>query len=60
LTLFTAAMTIWANNALYYSPMLPHAWRTFRGGELFRDYRILAFLLLPRRGFTMLGAVLVS
>jgi hypothetical protein len=39
LTLFTAAMTIWANNALYYSPMLPHAWRTFRGGELFREYR---------------------
>ena len=51
-----AAMTIWAVGALYYSPILPQAWRAGAAAS-YAVITVLAFLFLPRRGRTAIVAV---
>ena len=51
------AMTIWAVGALYYSPMLPQAWRT-GAAVSYAVITLLAFVFLPWRGRTMVVAVI--
>ena len=51
-----AAMTIWAVGALYYSPILPQAWRASAAAS-YAVITVLAFLFLPRRGRTAIVAV---
>jgi hypothetical protein len=51
-----AAMTIWAVGALYYSPILPQAWRA-GAAAIYAVITVLAFLFLPRRGRTAIVAV---
>jgi hypothetical protein len=53
-----AAMTIWAVGALYYSPILPQAWRADAAAS-YAVITVLAFLFLPRRGRTAIVAVVV-
>jgi hypothetical protein len=50
-----AAMTIWAVGALYYSPILPQAWRAGAAAS-YAVITVLAFLFLPRRGRTAIVA----
>ena len=57
-TITIAAMTIWAVGALYFSPLLPEQWRAVTA-IAYAALTILAFLFLPRRGRTALGALAV-
>jgi len=50
--------TLWGVGALYFSPLLPQAWRPFGAGA-YAALTILAFLFLRRRGRTALGALVV-
>lgn len=52
------AITLWGVGALYLSPLLPEAWRPFGAGG-YATLTIVAFLFLPRRGRTALGALAV-
>ena len=56
-TVTITAMTIWAVGALYYSPMLPQAWRT-GAAVSYAVITLLAFVFLPWRGRTMVVAVI--
>lgn len=53
-----AGTTLWGVGALYFSPLLPEAWRAFGAGA-YALLVILAFAVLPRRGRTALGATVV-
>jgi hypothetical protein len=58
LTLVVVTTTIWCVGLLYYSPLLPGSWR----GVAAATYGILsvfAFLFMPRRGRTAIGALIV-
>jgi hypothetical protein len=55
-TVTIAAMTIWTVGALYYSPILPQAWRAGAAAS-YAVITVLAFLLLRRRGRTAIVAV---
>jgi hypothetical protein len=52
-----AGMTIWAVGALYYSPILPQAWRAGAAAS-YAVITVLAFLFLPRRGRAAIVAVI--
>jgi hypothetical protein len=52
-----AGMTIWAVGALYYSPILPQAWRAGAAAS-YAVITLLAFIFLPRRGRTTVVAVI--
>jgi uncharacterized protein DUF4105 len=52
------AMTLWGTGMLYFSPFLPEAWRPYGSGA-YVLLTLLAFLFLPRRGRTALGALAV-
>jgi Domain of unknown function (DUF4105) len=52
------AMTLWAVGMLYFSPLLPEPARAIAAVG-FAVLTVLAFLLLPRRGRTLLGFVAV-
>jgi hypothetical protein len=52
------AITLWGVGALYLSPLLPEAWRPF-GAGLYAVLTLLAFIFLPHRGRTALGALAV-
>jgi hypothetical protein len=58
LGLIVGVLTLWAVGMLYYSPLLPEEARAIGAGG-FAVLTILAFLLLPRRGRTLLGFVAV-
>jgi hypothetical protein len=49
-------MTLWGVGMLYFSPLLPEAWRPIGAGA-YAAATILAFLFLPRRRRTLLGSV---
>ena len=49
-----AGMTAWCAGALYYSPILPEAWRAIAAGG-YAALTVLAFLFLPGRGRTLAG-----
>jgi len=51
-----AAMTIWAVGALYYSPILPEAWRAGAAAS-YAGVTVLCFIFLRRRGRTAIVAV---
>jgi hypothetical protein len=50
------AITLWGVGMLYFSPLLPEAWRPIGAGA-YAAATILAFLFLPRRRRTLLGSV---
>ena len=50
------AITVWCVGVLYFSPLLPESWRTFGAGG-YAALTIMAFLFLPHRGRTVLGAL---
>jgi len=52
------AITLWGVGALYLSPLLPEAWRLY-AGSAYVLLTLLAFVFLPRRGRTVLGALAV-
>jgi Domain of unknown function (DUF4105) len=52
------AMTIWGVGALYYSPMVPEAWRSVAAGG-YAALTASAFLFLPRRRRTLVGFLVV-
>ena len=52
------AMTIWGAGALYYSPLLPEKLRALAAVS-YAGLTLFAFLLLPRRGRTLLGFLAV-
>ncbi len=56
--LVIAGTTLWGVGALYFSPLLPLVWRPF-GAGIYALLTILAFLFLPRRGRTAMGALAV-
>jgi hypothetical protein len=58
LSVIVTAITIWGAGALYYSPLLPEKLRTLAAVS-YTGLTLLAFLLLPRRGRTLLGVVAV-
>ena len=49
------AITLWGVGALNFSPLLSNAWRRY-GSSACALLTLLAFLILPRRGRTALGA----
>jgi len=51
-------MTLWCAGVLYYSPLLPEAWRAIAAAA-FTAMTVLAFWFLPRRGRTLAGFVIV-
>ncbi len=53
-----AAMTVWAAGALYYSPLLNASLRP-GFAAVFVVATVLAFVFLPRRGWSLLGFLLV-
>src|SRR5262245_595354 len=53
-----AGMTLWGVGVLYFSPLLPEGWRPY-GACGYAALTILAFLFLPRRGRTAIGALAV-
>ena len=53
-----AGMTLWCVGVLYFSPLLPEGWRPY-GACGYAALTILAFLFLPRRGRTAIGALAV-
>jgi hypothetical protein len=50
--------TLWGVGALYFSPLLPEAWRPF-GASAYAALTVLAFFFLRRRGRTALAALAV-
>jgi hypothetical protein len=52
------AITLWGVGALYLSPLLPETWRPY-GSSAYALLTLLAFLFVPRRGRTALGALAV-
>jgi hypothetical protein len=52
------AITLWGVGVLYFSPLLPEAWRPIGAGG-YALLTLLAFVLLPRRGRTAIGSVAV-
>ena len=50
--------TLWGVGALYFSPLLPAAWRPY-GAAVYAALTLLGFLFLPRRGRTAVGALVV-
>jgi hypothetical protein len=58
LALLIAGATLWCVGMLYYSPLLPEAWRPYGAGA-YVALTILAFLFLPRRGRTAIAALAV-
>ncbi|HYA30071.1 MAG TPA: DUF4105 domain-containing protein [Acidobacteriota bacterium] len=54
--LLIAGATLWSVGMLYYSPLLPVAWRVYGAGA-YAALTVLAFLFLPRRRRTALGAL---
>ena len=56
--LLIAGATLWGVGMLYYSPLLPVAWRGYGAGA-YAALTVVAFLLLPRRGRTALGALVL-
>ena len=50
------AMTIWGAGMLYFSPLLPVAWRAIAAAS-YAAITLLAFLLLPRRRRTLIGSL---
>ena len=50
--------TLWGVGALYFSPLLPTAWRPY-GAGVYAALTLLVFLCLPRRGRTAAGALVV-
>jgi hypothetical protein len=56
--LVIAGTTLWGAGTLYFSPLLPSAWRPFSAG-VYALMTILAFIFLPRRGRTAVGALAV-
>jgi hypothetical protein len=58
LGIIVAAMTAWCAGVLYYSPLVPERWRAFAAGA-FAAVAALAFVLLPRRGRTLVGFLAV-
>jgi Domain of unknown function (DUF4105) len=58
LAILIAGATLWGVGVLYYSPLLPEEWRAYGAGA-YAALTILAFLFLPRRGGTALGALAV-
>ncbi len=55
--ILVTGISIWAVGALYYSPMLPQAWRT-GAAVSYAVITVLAFLFLPRHGRTAIVAVI--
>ncbi|MGZ9185198.1 MAG: Lnb N-terminal periplasmic domain-containing protein [Candidatus Binatia bacterium] len=53
-----AGATLWGAGMLYFSPLLPEAWRSFGSGA-FALLTLLAFIFLPRRGRTAVAALAV-
>ena len=53
-----AGVTLWGVGALYFSPLLPEAWRPIGAGG-YAAIIVAAFLFLPHRGRTALGALAV-
>ena len=51
-------ITAWGAGALYYSPLLPEAWRAIAAGG-YAALTVLAFVFLPRRGRTLSGFLIV-
>ena len=58
LAIVITGMTLWSAGLLYYSPLLPEKWRA-AAAVGFVLLTALAFLLLPRRGRTSVGALAV-
>jgi hypothetical protein len=58
LALLVIGATLWGVGVLYYSPLLPEAWRAYGAGA-YAALTIVAFIFLPRRGRTALGALAV-
>ena len=58
LAIVITGMTLWSAGLLYYSPLLPEKWRAAAASG-FVLLTALAFLLLPRRGRTSVGALAV-
>ena len=58
LGLVIAGITLWGVGALYYSPLLPEAWRPLGAGG-YALLTLLAFIFLPRRGRTVIGSLAV-
>jgi len=52
------AITLWGVGVLYFSPLLPAGLRPF-GAGIYALLTLLAFICLPRRGRTALGALAV-
>ena len=50
------ATTLWCVGVLYFSPLLAESWRPFGAGG-YAALTIMAFLFLPHRGRTVLGAL---
>ncbi|MGZ8500338.1 MAG: Lnb N-terminal periplasmic domain-containing protein [Candidatus Binatia bacterium] len=53
-----AGATLWGAGMLYFSPLLPEAWRSYGSGA-FALLTVLAFIFLPRRGRTAVAALAV-
>ncbi|MGZ8466401.1 MAG: Lnb N-terminal periplasmic domain-containing protein [Candidatus Binatia bacterium] len=53
-----AGATLWGAGMLYFSPLLPEAWRSFGSGA-FALLTLLAFIFFPRRGRTAVAALAV-
>ncbi|MGZ8533207.1 MAG: Lnb N-terminal periplasmic domain-containing protein [Candidatus Binatia bacterium] len=53
-----AGATLWGAGMLYFSPLLPEAWRSYGSGA-FALLTLLAFIFLPRRGRTAVAALAV-
>jgi hypothetical protein len=52
------AITLWGVGVLYLSPLLPESWRPY-GSSAYALLTLLAFLFLPRRARTAMGALAV-
>lgn len=58
MSIFVAALTVWAAGALYFSPILDKSFRPAIAA-IFVVVTVLGFIFLPRRGWTLLGFVSV-
>ena len=58
LAIVIAGATLWGAGMLYFSPLLPEAWRSYGSGT-FALLTLLAFIFLPRRGRTAVAALAV-
>lgn len=58
LGIIVAGVTAWGAGVLYFSPLLAAKWRPF-AASAYAALTILAFLALPRRGRTAVGALAV-